>query len=150
MTRPLTDRETEALTAFAREYGPRWKTVLSDLWYRAAAQPTLHSLRNSHGPAWLESLYLPQPARLVAGVGVHVTKGSTALCIGLRKGNPFVSVERVDGAVVYLRVREAREDRVIGLRAKSEAALGDMTTVLSDVSGNCITVKAWDYYAPRE
>lgn len=147
---PLTEQQCIALRAFARQYGPQWKTKLADLWYRAAAQPTLHSLRNSHGPAWLEAFHMEQPARLVAGSGVTVLKGSRALCIELRKGHPFVSVERVDGAVVYLRVREAKEDRVFGLRAKSEAALGDLTTTLSDPSGNSIVVEAWNCDAPRE
>lgn len=147
---PLTDRQTAALTAFARQYGPQWKTKLADMWYRAAAQPTLHCLRNSHGPAWLESFHMEQPARLVAGSGVTVLKGSAALGVALRKGHPFVSVERVDGTVVYLRVREAKEDRVIGLRAKSEAALGELTTTLSDPSGNSIVVEAWNCDAPRE
>lgn len=82
--RPLTDRETEALTEFAREHGPRWKYALETLWMRAAAQPTLHCLRNSHGPAWLEALDLPQPDRIVPGVTATVTRGSRA--IGLLKG----------------------------------------------------------------
>lgn len=54
MTRPaLTDEQVDAIQFFAKQHGRRWKFRLSALWMRAAADPILHNLRNTHGPTWL-------------------------------------------------------------------------------------------------
>lgn len=62
----LTELQTAALQAFADENGRFWKTVLNNVyWYNARIWRgqtrdgrecgyVLHSLRNSHGPRWLE------------------------------------------------------------------------------------------------
>lgn len=60
MPEPLTPDELAAITAFAKEHGRTWKADLRDLWMRAAAPATLHRLRNTHGPSWLESFQIPK------------------------------------------------------------------------------------------
>lgn len=54
----LDAEQREALREFAAEYGERWKAELGTLWMRGAARPTLHALRNSHGPEWLSRFEL--------------------------------------------------------------------------------------------
>jgi len=56
---PLTPDQLRALQDFARRHGPRWKAHLRELWMRATACPTLHQLRNTHGPSWLDRFRLP-------------------------------------------------------------------------------------------
>lgn len=55
----LTDHQAAVIRAFAEDHGRRWKATLRDLWMRAAAEPTLHNLRNTHGPSWLAGYRLP-------------------------------------------------------------------------------------------
>ena len=52
--RPLTDAELTALQEYATAHGRNWKQSLSEDWYHARLMGPLHSLRNSHGPAWLD------------------------------------------------------------------------------------------------
>jgi hypothetical protein len=169
--RPLTDREVAALTEFAREHGPRWKYALETLWYRAAAQPTLHCLRNSHGPAWLESFQMEQPARIAPGVTATVVRGSRA--IGLLKG-ARVRVERVEsrmephygpgghpGPTTYVTI--AYGGARVGVFGEVEktfrvapgSSLGDLSTVLIEAkplrsAGDARIEVETSYYAPRE
>lgn len=139
--RPLTDRETEMLTAFAREHGPGWKHALSTLWMRAAAQPTLHCLRNSHGPSWLAEFHMAQPARIVSGGRVVVDRGSAAL--GLRKGDRLTVVEALDDLVVI--VDDA--GRVLGFNDVGDR--GARVTTLRRYGGD-VEVRALNCDAPRE
>jgi hypothetical protein len=53
---PLSADEHQALLDFARNNGKLWKARLSELWVRAAADPVLHRLRNTHGPDWLRDV----------------------------------------------------------------------------------------------
>jgi hypothetical protein len=142
VNRPLTDHETAALRAFAREHGPQWKYALTTLWMRAAAQPTLHCLRNSHGPAWLEAFAMEQPARIVSGGSVVVERGCKAL--GWRKGMRLF-VTRAD-AIVVLQTEE--------LPARTVAFAEDhdltaMVTTLRCAEGT-VEVRALGCEAPRE
>jgi hypothetical protein len=160
VTRPLTDRETAALTDFAREHGPRWKYALETLWMRAAAQPTLHCLRNSHGPAWLNGFDLPQPARIVPGVTATVVRGSRA--VGLLKG-ARVRVERVEARADAIYVTLAYGGARVGVFGEVEktfrvapgSSLGALTTALTEVkplrsAGDARIEIETSYYAPRE
>lgn len=54
----LPNAEKMAVLAFAKQHGRIWKARLSELWVRAAAEPTLHRLRNTHGPDWLRTFSL--------------------------------------------------------------------------------------------
>ncbi|WP_054006265.1 hypothetical protein [Cypionkella psychrotolerans] len=54
---PVTAEQLEALAHLAKQNGRNWKAWLSDLWTRAA-DPTMHGLRNSHGPSWLSQFSL--------------------------------------------------------------------------------------------
>jgi hypothetical protein len=56
----LTQAQIAVLQDFARANGRNWKSALRDLWMRAAAGPTLHDLRNTHGPSWLANFRLPK------------------------------------------------------------------------------------------
>ena len=56
---PLAPDQLQALQTFAEQNGRNWKAQLSDLWLRAAADPILHALRNTHGPTWLHRYRLP-------------------------------------------------------------------------------------------
>ena len=169
--RPLTDRETAALTDLAREHGPRWKAKLSTLWMRAAAQPTLHCLRNSHGPAWLESFEMEQPARIVPGVTATVVRGSRS--VGLLKG-ARVRVERVEarmephygpgshpGPTTYVTLAYGGArlgvygDVEKTFRVAPGSSLGDLTTSLVEVKplrseGDARIEIETSYYATRE
>lgn len=142
MTRALTDSETAALRAFAREYGPKWKDRLADLWQRAAAQPTLHCLRNSHGPAWLDAFVMEQPARIVVGGRVVVERGSKRL--GLRKGTRLF-VTRADATVVVQ--TEDFPARTVAFGEDHD--LTAMVTTLRCADG-VIEVRALGCEAPRE
>lgn len=53
---PLTEDQQIALTKFADANGRLWKARLAELWVKAAAEPTLHHLRNTHGPDWLRAV----------------------------------------------------------------------------------------------
>jgi hypothetical protein len=53
---PLSADEHQALLDFARNNGRLWKARLAELWVRAAADPVLHRLRNTHGPDWLRTV----------------------------------------------------------------------------------------------
>jgi hypothetical protein len=59
--RPLTRDEISELVSFKIAKGQSWKTLLSETWERGVVLqqfPSLYSLRNSHGPSWLEALDL--------------------------------------------------------------------------------------------
>lgn len=56
---PLTTVQLECLQDFARANGRQWKAALRDCWMRSTASPTLHQLRNTHGPSWLATFRLP-------------------------------------------------------------------------------------------
>lgn len=56
----LSPEEQAALLEFAETHGCNWKTDLRTDWERSAAGPTLHRLRNTHGPSWLASLRLAE------------------------------------------------------------------------------------------
>lgn len=139
---PLTDRETSALTAFAREHGPAWKARLSDLWMRAAAQPTLHCLRNSHGPAWLAQFQMAQPARIVTGGRVVVERGNKRL--GLRKGMRLF-VTRADAVVVL----QTEDFPALTISFEGDHDLTALVTSLQCAEGT-IEVRALGCEAPRE
>lgn len=62
--RDLTQEERIAVVNFASDHGRLWKARLSELWVRAAAEPTLHQLRNTHGPDWLYRLDLERLAAM--------------------------------------------------------------------------------------
>lgn len=53
---PLSADEQHALLDFATKNGRLWKARLAELWVRAAADPVLHRLRNTHGPDWLRTI----------------------------------------------------------------------------------------------
>ena len=57
---PLMLCQIEALQLFARMHGSRRKSRLRVEWSDATADPLLHQLRNTHGPAWLERYRLPK------------------------------------------------------------------------------------------
>lgn len=143
----LTDRQTAAITAFAREHGPAWKARLGDLWYRAAAQPTLHALRNSHGPEWLAAFQLEQPARLIAGCHVRVERGCAL--IGLRKGDTLrCEFVTQDLTVMLMQEKFPHNIRFVLTVAKA-ADLSNLTTTLRDPCGT-VVVTALGCEAPRE
>lgn len=50
--------QVAALRVYARGHGRSWKTRLWMEWMEATAEPLLHQLRNTHGPAWLDQLVL--------------------------------------------------------------------------------------------
>lgn len=60
--------QLQALRDYAHWAGPEWKLTLSRDWMRAGSEwpgdrySLLHQLRNSHGPAWLNSYKLPLDA----------------------------------------------------------------------------------------
>lgn len=70
----LQAEELAALRSFAQDYGRRWKSILRDVyWYNARIWRNpddewsqdgyrLHSLRNSHGPSWLDGFQFPKGA----------------------------------------------------------------------------------------
>lgn len=78
--RELTTLELEALQAFAKQEGRKWKAILNEVyWYnarlwRSDKHPAtltdnekqfgsiLHGLRNSHGPSWLMEFKIPKPS----------------------------------------------------------------------------------------
>lgn len=49
-----------ALARYAVLRGPGWKNTLQGDWMAARAEPDLHRLRNTHGPAWLADLTMPE------------------------------------------------------------------------------------------
>lgn len=71
----ITSVDLAALLRFAKDNGRRWKSQLSDIyWYNAriwrgedgrddSVGYVLHGLRNSHGPAWLDTFKLPSAAK---------------------------------------------------------------------------------------
>ncbi len=56
--RPLTDEETSAVCDYASKHGRDWKSKLRIDWYRARLRGTMHRLRNTHGPEWLDNYKL--------------------------------------------------------------------------------------------
>ena len=56
----LTTRQHIALARYAVLCGPDWKDALRGDWMAATAEPDLHRLRNTHGPAWLDAFAMPQ------------------------------------------------------------------------------------------
>ena len=58
---PVTRADLDALRRYADKHGRRWKHRLWVDWMNASAEPTLHGLRNSHGPTWLEQFRWPNP-----------------------------------------------------------------------------------------
>lgn len=59
---PLTAEQLSAIRQFARTHGRTWKNELRRHWERASLSGTIHALRNSHGPSWLQSFRLPVEA----------------------------------------------------------------------------------------
>lgn len=55
---PLTPEQLAALVRLKRAHGAAWKRELGAAWMRASAEPVLHRLRNTHGPAWLDRFTL--------------------------------------------------------------------------------------------
>ena len=62
--RTLTASQRIALARFAVLRGPGWKDALRADWMEARAEPALHRLRNTHGPAWLAELTMPEDGAL--------------------------------------------------------------------------------------
>lgn len=60
----LTPGQRIALARYAALRGPDWKDTLRGDWMAARAEPDLHRLRNTHGPAWLAGLTMPTGDRL--------------------------------------------------------------------------------------
>lgn len=72
--RELTPDELDALKAFAKEKGRRWKSELAEVYWPNARVweewsgmqcskdkgYLLHGLRNSHGPSWVSGFKLPK------------------------------------------------------------------------------------------
>lgn len=62
---PLTPEQLEALQAFAAKRGTRWKSALRNAWMSGGneegASGELKTLRNTHGPRWLEQFRLSRP-----------------------------------------------------------------------------------------
>lgn len=57
---PLTHAQQKALCAHAARHGlAAWKRRLLEEWEHATAGPPLLGLRDSHGPAWLARVLLP-------------------------------------------------------------------------------------------
>ena len=69
----LPNAEKMAVLAFAKQHGRIWKARLSELWVRAAAEPTLHRLRNTHGPDWLRTLNLEELVNVSSDPDVEVS-----------------------------------------------------------------------------
>ncbi len=59
---PITQEDLDALRRYADKHGRRWKLQLWSEWMNASAEPTLHALRNTHGPTWLDQFRWPTPA----------------------------------------------------------------------------------------
>ena len=55
---PLDPEQAAALALCAKAHGRSWKDALRAAWTTASAEPVLHRLRNTHGPAWLSSVRL--------------------------------------------------------------------------------------------
>lgn len=55
---PLDPEQATALALYAVLHGPGWKDELRAAWMIASAEPILHRLRNTHGPAWLAAVRL--------------------------------------------------------------------------------------------
>lgn len=55
---PLDPEQASALGRYAEAYGSSWKDELRTAWVCASAEPILHRLRNTHGPAWLAAVRL--------------------------------------------------------------------------------------------
>lgn len=56
----LTTEQRIALARYAVLRGPDWKEALRGDWMAARSEPALHRLRNTHGPAWLAGLTMPE------------------------------------------------------------------------------------------
>lgn len=56
----LSAEQRIALARYAVLRGPDWKAALRGEWMAARSEPALHRLRNTHGPAWLADLALPE------------------------------------------------------------------------------------------
>lgn len=73
--RPLTEKQHDAVRAYALTHGRTWKASLRDDWMNARTTGILQALRNSHGPTWLASYSLKQarpsmePLRFVSVTG---------------------------------------------------------------------------------
>jgi len=62
----LTPELEAALQAYAARHGRRWKSILNNAWMGGPPYDDgglLCGLRNSHGPTWLQSYWLPKPAK---------------------------------------------------------------------------------------
>lgn len=107
---PLTRDELTALESFAERHGRQWKAQLRRRWEAASASPTLHRLRNTHGPAWLKSFKLsgakPQPV-----LSVRMAKRDFGLERRLWDGEPPRSLDA-------LPMDEYSEEVARALRAK--------------------------------
>jgi hypothetical protein len=60
MKTEITQTELAALKMYATAYGRCWKDKLRTEWMNASAEPTLHRLRNTHGPIWLTGFRFPK------------------------------------------------------------------------------------------
>lgn len=60
----LTAPQRLALARYAALGGDGWRDALRADWMDAGAEPNLHRLRNTHGPAWLSDLAMPDAAPL--------------------------------------------------------------------------------------
>ncbi len=57
---PLTIDQITAIRAYQKSKGRNWKQNLSLDWQSGNIAGSLYSLRNTHGPSWLQSFRLPQ------------------------------------------------------------------------------------------
>ncbi|MDX0267670.1 hypothetical protein GOC13_07485 [Sinorhizobium meliloti] len=56
----LTPEQLEAIRAYAKQHGRKWKDQLNNDWMYARTIGTLQQLRNTHGPSWLVDFKLPK------------------------------------------------------------------------------------------
>lgn len=58
--RPLTQEEYTTVAQYAQQHGRTWKASLREAWMTASEPGILQALRNSHGPAWLNTFRLTE------------------------------------------------------------------------------------------
>ena len=62
---PLSPDELTALESYAAKHGRAWKARLRDAWMSGGNEEgtggVLRTLRNTHGPRWLEQFRLSRP-----------------------------------------------------------------------------------------
>lgn len=57
---PIDKDTARAVIEYAHANGRVWKDRLRHDWMKASLRGTLHRLRNTHGPAWLEKVTLDE------------------------------------------------------------------------------------------